>query len=399
MMPDHTKPFQIEVDASKYATGAILTQLDSNGDRHPCAFISKTMSQAQRNYDTGDRELLAIVRALEEWRHYIQGSPHTTMIYSDHANLTYFRLPQTLSHRQARWALYVSEFDLKLVHIAGSKNVLADALSRRPDLCPDDINNKDVVALPNHLFSNLIDVELQQWIVSSDAFDFDAAEAVKRLLHQGPTALQRDLDDWTLEDFDGRPVLFFKGHNYIPQDEGLRREVVQRYHDHLMAGHPGELQTYNAVQEHYWWPGLRTFVRNYVKGCGVCQQFKIDRNPSKPAYRPLEGAKTTRLFASCSMDLITDLPPVDGYDSILVVVDRGLTKGAIFIPAEKTLTADGAGQLLLDNLYKRFGLPDEKLSDRGPQFAAHSFRELLKLLGIKSNLTTAYHPQQMEQQN
>jgi len=93
------------------------------------------------------------------------------------------------------------------------------------------------------------------------------------------------------------------------------------------------------------------------------------------------------------MDLITDLPPVDGCDSILVVVDRGLTKGAIFIPTTKTLTAEGSGQLLLDNLYKRFGLPDEMLSDRGPQFAARSFRELLKLLGIKSNLTTAYHPQ------
>ena len=66
-MPDHSKPFQIEVNASKYATGAILTQTNSNGDRHSCAFISKSMSQTQQNYDTGDRELLAIIRALEEW--------------------------------------------------------------------------------------------------------------------------------------------------------------------------------------------------------------------------------------------------------------------------------------------------------------------------------------------
>jgi transposase InsO family protein len=92
------------------------------------------------------------------------------------------------------------------------------------------------------------------------------------------------------------------------------------------------------------------------------------------------------------MDLITDLPPVDDCDSILIVVDRGNTKGAILIPTAKTLT-QGAGQLLLDNLYKRFGLPDKMLSDWGPQFAAKAFRELLKLLGIKSNLTTAYHPQ------
>jgi Integrase zinc binding domain len=160
-----------------------------------------------------------------------------------------------------------------------------------------------------------------------------------------------------------------------------------------MAGHPGELQTFNAVKENYWWPGLRVFVKNYVQGCGICQQFKIDRNPSKPAFMPLKGARSTRPFASCSMDLITDLPPVEGYNSIVIMVDRGNTKGAILIPTDKTLTQEGAGQLLLDNLYKRFGLSNEMLSDRGPQFAAKAFQELLKFLGIKSNLTMAYHPQ------
>jgi hypothetical protein len=165
------------------------------------------------------------------------------------------------------------------------------------------------------------------------------------------------------------------------------------FHDHETAGHPGELETYNAIRQYYWWPGLRTFVKNYVKGCAVCQQFKINRSPANPAFHPIEGAKSTRPFANCSMDLITDLPPADGYDSILVVVDRGLTKGVILCPCNKTLTNEGAGQLLLDNLYKRFGLPDEIISDRGPQFAAKAFQELMKLLNVKSRLTTAYHPQ------
>ena len=89
-MPDHSRPFQIEADASKYASGAVLTQTDINGDRHPVAFISKTFSPTERNYEIYDRELLAIIRALEEWRHYIQGSPHTTIVLSDHKNLTYY---------------------------------------------------------------------------------------------------------------------------------------------------------------------------------------------------------------------------------------------------------------------------------------------------------------------
>jgi hypothetical protein len=76
----------------------------------------------------------------------------------------------------------------------------------------------------------------------------------------------------------------------VPINAELRRK---RYHDHPTAEHPGELQTFNAVKEHYWWPGLQVFIKNYVQGCGICQQFKIDRNPTKPVFMPLEGAKLT----------------------------------------------------------------------------------------------------------
>ena len=160
-----------------------------------------------------------------------------------------------------------------------------------------------------------------------------------------------------------------------------------------MAGHPRELETYNALRQHYWWPGLRIYIKNYVHGCGTCQQFKIDRSPSRPTYLPTEGAQSARPFANCSMDFITDLPPVDGFDSILVMVDQGLTKGGILTPCKKTITAEETGRRLLENLYKRFGLPDKIISDQGPQFASKSFVELLKLLGITSALLTAYHPQ------
>jgi transposase InsO family protein len=93
------------------------------------------------------------------------------------------------------------------------------------------------------------------------------------------------------------------------------------------------------------------------------------------------------------MDLIMDLPPVEGYNSILVVVDRGLSKGVILCPCAKTITWEGTATLLRDNLFKRFGLLDKIISDRDPRFAAHAFQELLKLSNIKSNLTTAYHRQ------
>ena len=173
----------------------------------------------------------------------------------------------------------------------------------------------------------------------------------------------------------------------------LQRDILKMFHDHEMAGHPGELETFNSVKQHYWWPGMRMFVKRYVQGCGICQQFKINQNPSHPSYQSIEGSKSTRPFAQCSMDMITDLPLSNGYDSILAVVDHALTKGVILIPCLKTLMAAQCAELLLDNVYKRFGLMDKIISDRGPQFAAKSFVELLKLLKIKSALTMAYHPQ------
>src|SRR5271155_6092628 len=206
--------------------------------------------------------------------------------------------------------------------------IQSDALSRRSDHCPDkDQDNQDITLLPENMFINLIDMDLQNRIASATDYDHNIGNILKTLLEEGPTVLKNDLSDWTTEDFNGSNILFYKGKNYVPMDLKLRWDIVKLHHDHETAGHPGELETFNSVTKHFWWPGIRTFVKNYVKGCGICQQFKIDRSPSKPAFQPIKGAKSTRPFTQCSMDLITDLPPIKNFDSILVVVDQGLTKG------------------------------------------------------------------------
>ena len=234
---------------------------------------------------------------------------------------------------------------------------------------------------------------MQRQIANAHDQDDEVTKALSTMVEQGPHMIQWELDDWTIEKFEGQDIIFFKGKNYIPRDDDLRWDITRLFHDHETAGHPRELETYNALRQHYWWPGLRTYVKNYVRGCGTCQQFKINRSLSCPSFLPTEGSHSMRPFANCSMDFITDLPPVNGFDSILVVVDQGLTKGVILTPCRKTITTEETGRLLLENLYKRFGLPDKIISDRGPQFASKSFVELLKLLGITSALSTAYHPQ------
>ena len=129
-MPDPSAPFSIATDASKHATGGVLMQQDTNGDWKPCAFLSQSLNPAERNYDIYDRELLAVIRALKEWRHYLHGSPYPVKVQTDHKNLTYFKQPQNLNRRQACWLLDLSDFDLELHHVLGKDLGAPDTLSR-----------------------------------------------------------------------------------------------------------------------------------------------------------------------------------------------------------------------------------------------------------------------------
>ena len=103
--------------------------MDSNGDRHPVAFMSKTFNDTKKQYKIYNQELLRIVQALKEWQHYVQGSGHTTMVHTDHKNLTYFQKAQKLSNQQAQWSLFLSEFNIKLQHLPGHTMILSDVLS------------------------------------------------------------------------------------------------------------------------------------------------------------------------------------------------------------------------------------------------------------------------------
>jgi RNase H-like domain found in reverse transcriptase len=127
MMLYHSTPFQIQVDSSLFATRGILTQMDTNGDRHPCAYLSKSLTKEQRNYDTGDRELLAIVWALNECRHYIRGSEHTTIILSDHDSLQrqnfhkplddeWLDGPYICPNSISNWSIFQKERTYRLIH-------------------------------------------------------------------------------------------------------------------------------------------------------------------------------------------------------------------------------------------------------------------------------------------
>jgi len=131
--PDIDKKMRMEMDASDYVMGGVLSMEGKNGLWRPVAFLSKSLNETERNYEIHDKEMLAIVRRLEAWRHLLEGAQYKFEIWTDHKNLEYFMKAQKLNKRQARWALYLSQFDFTLKHVAGSKMCKADRLSRRAD--------------------------------------------------------------------------------------------------------------------------------------------------------------------------------------------------------------------------------------------------------------------------
>ena len=133
---DPGQPFIIETDASDFALGAILSQYQDDGLLHPVAFYSRKFSSSEINYDVYDKELLAIITAFEQWWHYLDGAQHKITIYCDHCNLQYFTSSRVLNRRQARWSLFLAEFDFVITYRPGTQQGKADALSRQSEYQP-----------------------------------------------------------------------------------------------------------------------------------------------------------------------------------------------------------------------------------------------------------------------
>ena len=243
----------------------------------------------------------------------------------------------------------------------------ADALSRQDevDTSSDNVNSAICLEL---VVINVLDLALVEHIQTSSHSDPLVLQAIKSL--QGsPLFSHSALADWMFEG----GHLYFKGRMYIPP--AAHHTLVDSLHSSPALGHAGQFHTKTFLKHDFWWPGLSTYINKFIKGCAICQQNKINTHPTCPPLN-LVLSTTTLLFKQLSVDLVTDLPCVGNTDSIMVVVDHGLMKGVIIIPCSKTIDATEVGKLFFQNVFKRFGLHDTIISDRGPQFASALAREL-----------------------
>jgi hypothetical protein len=374
--PDLSRPFFLQVDASAFATGAILTQKDERGKHVAVGFHSQTFNEAERNYDIHDREFLAVYRGLTHHRHLLLSSPFPTTVFTDHKNLEYYRHPRHINRRVACYIPQLADYNFTLIHFPGTANK-ADALSRRPDYPQGEEDNDNITVLPPHLFARATSFS------SIDDRTHACQLQQNSLLKQWATTFPlKIIDD-----------LYWYGDRLVVVDDlPLRRGVISLYHDSPTAGHPGISNTTWTIARDYWWPNMKQTITDYVKGCHLCQSRKNNPTKPKPPLFPIPSDNFTLPFTSVAMDFIVKLPISEGYDSILTITDT-FSKACIFIPCHETIDAAGTALLYATYVLPHYRLPSRIISDRDPRFMAAIIQELCCILSIQHNASTAYRPQ------
>jgi len=412
----------VETDASGWATGAVLSQRQDDGQLAPCAYISQKLTPAESNYEIHDKELLAIIRALREWRPELKMVPRFTIV-TDHKNLRYFNKAQHLSERQMRWAGLMAEFDFTLHYRPGKLAVLPDALSRRGQDIPQDATDERLSNRFRTLFEKVSvrlsrprqavtdaseeearldfntpvslfeEPELQEEWKKGRATD-GTYQLYSQALQQGDrriaaeTGVKTSLSECHLDE---RGLLCFRQRLWIPDSEPLRTGIIQKIHDSHITGHPGRDATYSILSRRFFWPGAAKDVRRFLRNCTVCGRSIVWRDTKYGLLKPLPIPQ--RIWAEIAMDFITDLPPSkeNGATNLLVITDR-LTKGVILIGMTE-ITAGRVAEVFLTHFYMHHGLPLTITSDRGSQFVGGFWRIVCEKLSIQRRLSTAFHPQ------
>ena len=358
VFPDPSRQFIVEVDASDTGIGAVLSQRSGEDQQvHPVAFLSRRFSPAESNYDVGNRELLAVHAALEEWRHWLEGAQQPVLIWTDHKNLTYIRDAKRLGPRQARWALMFSRFNFTLTYRPGSKNVRADALFR---LFPS-VGNPPSCS-PQAILPSTRVVGVVTWGLES------AVRAAQRT-HPIPA---------------GGP----RNRLFVP--ESVRSRVLQWGHSSQFSCHPGVTRTSLFLRRRFWWPTLEADVREFVAACEVCARSKASHRPPAGLLRPLPIPG--RLWSHVALDFVTGLPTSQGNTAILTMVDR-FSKMVHFAPLPKLPSAAKTADLLVSQVVRLHGIPQDIVSDRGPQFTSRVWQAFCRGIGATVSLSSGYHPQ------
>ncbi|KAM2064664.1 hypothetical protein ACFX16_028035 [Malus domestica] len=376
---DWSIPFELMCDASDYALGAVLGQR-KNKQPHVIYYASRTLNDAQLNYSTTEKELLAVVFALDKFRSYLIGTK--VIVFTDHAALKYLFTKKEAKPRLIRWMLLLQEFDIEIKDKKGSDNVVADHLSRLV---------REEEDLP--ISETFPDEQLLSLQVSAPWY----ADLVNYLVtKQVPSTLNKFQRDKLKKD----------ARFYVWDDPYLWKycsdQVIRRYvhesdfhsilsfcHTYACGGHFGTQRTaFKVLECGFYWPTLFKDARTFCLTCDHCQRTgnisQRDQMPQVPIF-------VVEIFDVWGIDFMGPFPSSFGFTYILLAVDY-VSK---WVEAKATRTNDSkvVADFVKTNIFSRFGMPRVLISDGGSHFCNRTIGALLKKYHVTHKVSTPYHPQ------
>ncbi|XP_070677827.1 uncharacterized protein [Malus domestica] len=368
----------------KYLDKFVIVFIDDILHNKVIAYASRQLKNHERNYPTHDLELAAIVFALKIWRHYLYGEK--CKIFTDHKSLQYLFTQHDLNLRQRRWMELLSDYDCSIEYHPGRANVVADALSRKPQ---GRLNALYASRVPLLAELRATGVRLE-WENQGGAFlaSFQVRpvlvdrilavqmvnEEIQELVQLRSEGKKKDL---RIRESDG--MLMQENRMYVPNNEELKKEILDEAHCSAYAMHPGGTKMYHTIRPFYYWPGMKREIAEYVSRCIICQQVKAERKKPFGRMQPLPVPQWK--WENITMDFVYKLPRTrNGFDGIWVIVDR-LTKSAHFIPVREKYPLNKLAKLFISKIVKYHGVPVNIISDRDPRFTSKFWVAFQEALG------------------
>lgn len=360
-LPNFDKEFVVETDASGFGLGAVLMQ-----EGRPLAFFSYVLGTRARLKSVYERELMAIVMAIQKWRPYLLGCKF--VVKTDQRSLKYLLEQRTVTEEHQKWLSKLLGYNFDIVYHPGKENSAADALSRKPA-------------------ETQLTVLTASWKVDWNGLKKDLEDDVEIQSLKRKIAEDESIPEgYTVESGN----LLFKGRLVLPKGSGWIPVLCHEFHSSVIGGHSGVQKTYQRMAREVYWAGMKGDVAKFVAECDVCQRQKYSTMAPSGLLQPL--ALPTTVWSELTMDFIDGLPRSEGFTVIFVVVDR-LSKYAHFIPLKHPYTAPMVATIFIKEVVRLHGVPESIVSDRDKVFLSNFWKELFKLLGTTLKRSTAYHPQ------
>ena len=395
--PNYSNVFRMCSDASQSAIGGVLSQLDENGHDRPVCFFSRVLNDAEKKYSTLEKEALGLVFGLRLQKPIIGSFP--VEVISDNAPLIYLMKSATANSRVACWQAATLDFDIvNFKHLPGKDNVFADCMSRKPFDIVDDLLEDLPIMAAIKVKEKEEDTLYLQWDIDEIKREQNKDELfseIKKFITGKRAKLLNNISV-PLNQFEIQSnVLYYKNISAYDRERYLccipfsyRKKSLIIAHNSALGGHAGIDHTVHRLKKFAYWPSMRKDVIAFVKGCNICQRYKIGKMTPIPTLR---SPQASRPWQSIHVDTVGPLPTTENGNKYIVTFIDVLTRYGMAAGVPNK-SAKSVARAIFEKVFAVFGLPENLISDNGSEYVNEILDNALKYFQIKHRTVSPYHP-------